>query len=144
MSKIQVLFIDDDASLQTLATAMLNAGIFDVISAGLTKEAEKILASRRVDIIVCDVMMPEEDGIRFCRRLRDRGDRTPLLFLSAIGDPRTIQQGLDAGASDYLVKPFDVHALQKKLLSMLGKSPSSPKTQAQEPKSQCFLGWLRR
>jgi len=142
MRKIQALFIDDDTSLQTLATAMLNTGAFEVISAGLTKDAEKILATRHVDIIVCDVMMPEEDGLRFCRRLRDRGDRTPFLFLSAVGDPRTIRQGLEAGANDYLVKPFDIHALQKKLLSMLGKSISPSKLKGQ--KSSGFINWLRR
>ncbi len=145
MKRIQVLFIDDDTSLQTLASAMLNPGIFEVIAVTRTAQAEKILTQRRMDIIICDVMMPDEDGLRFCRRLKDRGDRTPLLFLSAVGDPRTIQQGLAAGASDYLVKPFDVHELQKKLLSMLGISKASSQTPGKNPPKKSFgpLGWFR-
>jgi DNA-binding response OmpR family regulator len=146
MSRIQVLFIDDDTSLQTLAKAMLNVSVFEFINANRTAQAEKILGSRHVDIIICDVMMPDEDGLKFCRRLRESGNNTPFLFLSAISDSHSIQQGLDAGASDYLVKPFDIQGLQRKLFTMLGRSPTAPKPKAPEPtkKSQGLLGWLRR
>jgi len=145
MSKIQVLFIDDDATLQTLATAMLNTGAFEIISANRTSQGEKILAGRKVDIIVCDVMMPDEDGLKFCRRLRDKGDKTPLLFLSAISRPEAIQQGLDAGANDYLVKPFDIQELQKKLYSMLKRSPATSSAgKKPQKKPSGLLGWFRR
>ena len=68
-----------------------------------------------------------------------------LLFLSAVGDSRTIEQGLAAGATDYLVKPFDVHELQKKLLGMLGHNKkAAPGTEAKKPKKPSGpLGWFR-
>ena len=144
MTKMRVLFIDDDTSLQTLATALMSGGTFEVIAATRTAQAEKVLASRMVDVIVCDVMMPDEDGLEFCRRLRGRGNKTPLLFLSAVGDPTTIQHGLAAGADDYLVKPFDIRELQKKLVAMVGKPHSAkPASQPKTPKSTGLKGWLR-
>ena len=144
MAKIQVLFIDDDNTLQLLASAMLNTGVFDVISANRTAAADQILKARKMDIIICDVMMPDEDGLKFCRRLRDRGDKTPLLFLSAAGHPDAIKQGMDAGANDYFVKPFDIHELQKKILSMLGRTLTTKPVPKQPPekKSSGPFGWF--
>jgi DNA-binding response OmpR family regulator len=146
MPRIQVLFIDDDPSLQTLAKAMLNSDTFEFINASRTAEADKILGLRHVDIIVCDVMMPDEDGLQFCRRLRKRGDKTPFLFLSAVSNPQSIQEGLDAGASDYLVKPFDIMELQRKLYAMLKKMTSTLSTPKPTPESKPsgLMRWFRR
>jgi DNA-binding response OmpR family regulator len=145
MPKTRVLFVDDDATLQILASAMMNAGIFEVVSAKGTAEADKILARQTIDIIICDVMMPEEDGLAYCKRLRSSGNKIPLLMLSAVSDPKMIQQATHAGATDYLVKPFDIHALQKKLLAMLGKTPASkPTSSAHTPaRSSGIMGWFR-
>ncbi len=145
MSKLKVLFIDDDATLQLLATAMMNKGAFDIISAKSTAEADALLIRHKVDIIVCDVMMPDEDGLKYCERLRASGNKTPLLILSAVSDPKMMQHALKIGATDYLVKPFDIHALQKKLLSMGGKTPAPGTSRPTvPPKPSGLFGWLRR
>ncbi len=137
MTRIKILFIDDDAAIQVLATAMMNAGTFEVFSAKQTSEAEKILTQKMIDVIVCDVMMPEEDGLQYVTRLRKSGNKTPILMLSAVSDPVIMRQALNAGVTDYLVKPFDIHALQKKLLAMSGRKPAQPKPSG-------MFGWLKR
>src|SRR5438105_3408029 len=108
MARIKALFIDDDGSVRVLASAMLNSHIFETLLAGSAAEAQDILNNTPVDIIVCDVMMPEEDGIQFCIRLRKGGNKTPFLFLSAIGLSQSVASGLAAGADAYLVKPFEI------------------------------------
>ncbi len=140
MARTRVLFIDDDESLQLLAVAMMNSGLFEVFSAKRTSEAEQVLARQIVDVIILDVMLPEEDGIHYAKRLRAGGNRTPLLMLSAVSDPVVIRQALSAGATDYLVKPFDIHALQKKLLTILGKEPAS----FDAKKSSGLFGWRKK
>src|SRR5262249_49427991 len=97
----------------------------------------------RIDLIVCDVMMPDEDGITFCSRLKRAGSSIPMLILSALGDPETIRKGLSSGANQYLVKPFDIIELQKCMLAMAGrKSPDArnPKPASSPP---AFLSWFR-
>jgi DNA-binding response OmpR family regulator len=142
MSKLQILFIDDDTTLQTLAQVMLNAKVFELHAVTRTVDAERVLATRHIDLIICDVMMPDEDGLKFCQRLQERGNKIPLLFLSAMGDPRTIERGMAAGAKDYLVKPFDVKELEKKIVSMLVRPASSP-SKPSPNKTSGPTGWLR-
>ncbi len=143
MAKLKILFIDDDESLQILAGAMMNAGMFDVFCADRTAKADAILAKQKMDMIVCDVMMPDEDGLTFCARLRASGNKTPFIILSAVSDPKMISKATTIGATEYLVKPFDIYVLQKKILTMLGKSPASPKPDSKSEKSSGVLGWFR-
>ena len=144
MAKLKVLFIDDDDTLQLLASAMMNTGIFEIVSATRTAAADKILARQNVDIIVCDVMMPDEDGLKFCERLRASGNKTPVLILSAVSDPTIIGRANAIGITDYLFKPFDIHAFQKKLLAMGGKKPPPPKASSKaSSKPSGLMGWLR-
>ena len=141
---INVLFVDDDSSLQLLASAMLNNKLFHVLAAQNTKEADVLLAQHSVDLIVCDVMMPNEDGISYCARLKERGNKIPFMILSAVGDPQSIQQGLAAGANQYLVKPFDVAELQKQMVAMTGrKLVRRPEIKAPTNTAK-LLAWFRR
>lgn len=116
--KLRVLFVDDDGSVRILASAMFNSKVFDVTIAADTKEAEKMLRSAPFDAIICDVMMPGENGIDFCARLVKGGASTPILLLSAISDPEMVSKGLAAGAKAYLVKPFDIDELQRKIINI--------------------------
>jgi DNA-binding response OmpR family regulator len=144
MGKSVILFIDDDSSLQTLAGAMLNSNLFEVLAAANTEEADEILASRAVDLVVCDVLMPHEDGFRYYERLRRKGFRKPFLFLSAVGDARTVHRGVETGANDYLVKPFDIRELEKKILAILGRPRSPAAVQKTPPKKFSPFRWFRR
>jgi two-component system response regulator VicR len=85
-------------------------------------EALKIAAERRWDLILLDVRLPEVDGFEVCRRLREDGDLTPILMLTARDQPDDKVYGLKLGADDYLVKPFDLGELLARVESLLRRS----------------------
>ena len=86
------------------------------------REALDALAHTPPDAIVLDVLMPEPDGLEVCRRLRAAGDRTPVLMLTARDAVPDRVKGLDAGADDYLVKPFALEELGARLRALLRRS----------------------
>src|SRR4051812_10286159 len=86
------------------------------------REALDALAYQPPDAIVLDVLMPEPDGLEVCRRLRAAGDRTPVLLLTARDAVPDRVKGLDAGADDYLVKPFALEELGARLRALLRRS----------------------
>jgi two-component system response regulator MprA len=95
---------------------------YEVELAADGREALDRLAEARLDAIVLDVAMPGIDGLEVCKRLREAGDRTPVLMLTARDAVADRIDGLDAGADDYLVKPFDVGELQARLRALLRRS----------------------
>jgi two-component system, OmpR family, response regulator MprA len=120
--RVRILVVDDDAAVRrSLATALGRDG-YDVVSAdgGGAVLAQTSLAT--VDAIVLDVAMPEPNGLEVCRRLRSRGDRTPILILTArdLIDDRVA--GLDAGADDYLIKPFALAELRVRIRALLRRN----------------------
>ncbi len=146
MPPLHVLFVDDDDSLHLLASAMLNTKEFRLFSAHTSREADQILQRSQIDLIVCDVMMPEEDGIQFCKRLNQRGIKIPIMMLSACGDPMSVQKGLEAGAGQYLVKPFDIADLKARMLAMAGRKLSSETLKTNDKKGSGIklLSWLKK
>src|SRR4051795_930164 len=88
------------------------------------REALAALAHQPPDAIVLDVLMPEPDGLEVCRRLRAAGDKTPVLMLTARDTIPDRVKGLDAGADDYLVKPFALEELGARLRALLRRSGS--------------------
>jgi two-component system response regulator MprA len=122
MSPVRVLVVDDDSAVrQSLATALGRDG-YDVLAAANGSAALAELVAASVDAIVLDVAIPEPNGLEVCRRLRSRGDRTPILMLTArdLVDDRVA--GLDAGADDYLVKPFALAELRARLRALLRRN----------------------
>jgi DNA-binding response OmpR family regulator len=71
-------------------------------------------------------MMPDEDGIHYCNRLKKSGNSIPFVFLSAVGTPDSVQSGIASGASAYFIKPFDARELQQKILALAGTSLTLP------------------
>ena len=125
MDRMRVLVVDDDAAVrQSLATALGRDG-YDVLAAEDGNAALAHLVAASVDAIVLDVAMREPNGLEVCRRLRARGDRTPILMLTArdLVDDRVA--GLDAGADDYLVKPFALAELRARLRALLRRNAAS-------------------
>jgi two-component system response regulator MprA len=119
---MRVLVVDDDRALRAaLRRALLLAGYEAETAengqAGLTK-----VATLRPDAVVLDVAMPDIDGLQLCRRLRQSGNRVPVLMLTARDTVADRIDGLDAGADDYLVKPFDVGELKARLRALLRRS----------------------
>ena len=125
LDHVRVLVVDDDAAVrQSLSTALGRDG-YEVLAAEGGNAALAHMAATSVDAIVLDVAMAEPNGLEVCRRLRSRGDRTPILMLTArdLIDDRVA--GLDAGADDYLVKPFALAELRARLRALLRRNAAS-------------------
>jgi two-component system response regulator MprA len=95
---------------------------YDVALAADGEEALDALASQPADAVILDIAMPRLDGLEVCRRMRQAGDRTPVLMLTARDAIDDRVQGLDVGADDYLVKPFALRELQARLRALLRRT----------------------
>jgi two-component system response regulator MprA len=119
---MRVLVVDDEPAVRESISRSLRFEGYEVELAADGESALKSQAARPADAVVLDVMMPMIDGLETCRRLRATGDRVPVLMLTArraIGDRVT---GLDAGADDYLVKPFALEELLARLRALLRRT----------------------
>ncbi len=123
----RILVVDDEIGALTLIGIMLERGGFEVLKAKDAEQALSVLELETPDLIILDVMMPGMDGIELCRLLRERPDTAdlPILILSARGDAKSVMDGMDAGASDYLPKPILHHDLVAKVRRMLDLDPVS-------------------
>lgn len=104
-----LLIVEDDAEIAELLEENLRAHGFDTFTAANGVELFSLLETRRPDLLLLDIMLPGEDGLTLCRRLRagDGGvSETPIIFLSALGDLTDRVAELELGADDYLPKPF--------------------------------------
>jgi two-component system, OmpR family, response regulator MprA len=116
---VAILVVDDDAGLRKALKRVLVTHGFAVEVAENGDEALGFLRTRRFDAVVLDVMMPGSDGIEVCERLRAAGDPLPVLMLTARYAVRDRVAGLEAGADDYLVKPFANEELVARLRALL-------------------------
>ena len=123
---MRILVVDDDQAVrESLRRALVLEG-YDVELAEDGTAALRSLTQSAPDAIVLDLQMPDVDGLEVCRRLRTLGDTTPVLMLTARDAVGDRVEGLDAGADDYLVKPFDLAELFARLRALLRrKTPSS-------------------
>lgn len=117
-----ILVVDDDARLRALLSQYLGEHGFFVSTAADTTQAEELLQVFAVDGIVLDVMMPGETGIAYAARLRTRGQTPPVLLLTARGEAEDRIMGLEAGAADYLGKPFAPKELLLRLENILARA----------------------
>jgi len=118
----RVLIVDDEPAVRSALDRALRLDRYEVELAGDGREALDRLAETRLDAVVLDVMMPGIDGLEVCRRLREAGDRTPVLMLTARDAVDDRVAGLDAGADDYLVKPFALAELRARLRALLRRN----------------------
>jgi len=119
---VRVVVVDDDEALRNAVRRALRLEGYDVELAADGAEALAHLAGLRADLVVLDVLMPVLDGITVCRRLRESGDRTPILMLTARDAVSDRVAGLDAGADDYLTKPFVLEELLARVRALLRRS----------------------
>lgn len=118
-SAADVLVVDDDRAVRDALRRALTLAGYDVRISDGGRAAVALIRERRPDIVLLDLMMPEMDGLAVCRRLRGQGERIPILMLTArdaVGDRIA---GLDAGADDYLAKPFDIDELKARVRALL-------------------------
>ena len=116
---MRVLVIEDDDSVRAaVRRALLLAG-YEVIQAPTGQEGLLRAQTDVPDAIVLDLGLPDIDGVQVCTRLRESGNRTPILMLTARAAVEDRVDGLEAGADDYLVKPYDVRELQARLKAIM-------------------------
>jgi two-component system response regulator MprA len=118
----RVLVVDDEPGVRIALERALRLEAYDVELAADGREALERVATAAPDAVVLDVAMPRMDGLEVCRRLRDAGDRTPVLMLTARDAVDDRVAGLDAGADDYLVKPFALKELKARLRALLRRT----------------------
>lgn len=114
-----VLVIDDDPHIRELVSALLDRAGFHSVSAGDGRHALQVLAETQIDVCIVDAMMPHMDGVEFCRVARRYYSDLPLLMLTAKGQLGDKAQGFDAGADDYVVKPFEGAELIMRVKALL-------------------------
>ncbi|MEY9841251.1 response regulator transcription factor [Streptacidiphilus sp. EB103A] len=119
----RVLVVDDDAAIRRSLERGLRLSGFTVALAEGGRAALEALTQAPPDVLVLDVSMPDLPGTEVCRRLRERGDETPVLMLSALDQLEDRLAGLQAGADDYLVKPFALQELVLRLHALLRRRP---------------------
>lgn len=116
---VKVLVADDEAELRSLLQRYLGDQGCQVRTEPSAETVAPLLARERFDVLVLDLMMPGEDGLSLCRRLRHQGETIPILMLTARGDPVDRVVGLEMGADDYLPKPFDPRELLARIQALL-------------------------
>jgi len=119
---MKVLVVDDDRAVREALRRVLTLAGYGVQMAEGGAEAIEAVVQSVPDAVVLDVGMPEIDGLEVCERLRRLGSRVPILMLTARVEISDRVAGLDAGADDYLVKPFDVEELEARLRALLRRS----------------------
>jgi two-component system response regulator MprA len=117
-----VLVVDDDPQLREALTRALQLDGYAVDTASNGVKALEAVGTQRPDVMVLDVMMPYVGGLDVCRTLRDRKDRLPILVLTARDEVGDRVAGLDAGADDYLTKPFALEELRARLRALLRRA----------------------
>ena len=119
---MRVLVVDDDRALRDALRRALTLAGYEVRAAEGGAEAIEAVVQEIPDAVVLDIGMPDIDGLEVCRRLRLLGNRVPILMLTAREAISDRVAGLDAGADDYLVKPFDVNELKARLRALLRRT----------------------
>ena len=136
----KILVVDDDARIRDLLRRYLTQEGFEVMLAEDSKALNKQLTRESFDLIVLDLMLPGEDGLSICRRLRAASDATPIIMLTAKVEEVDRIVGLEVGADDYLAKPFNPRELLARINAVLRRRPAmeAPGAPAKEPMTVNF------
>ena len=142
-----VLLAEDDRAIRHALERALRLEGYEVTAVADGVEALAQAHRTQPDVLVLDVMMPGIDGLQVCRVLRAEGDRTPILMLTALVETADRIAGLDAGADDYVVKPFDVEEVFARLRALLRRTSGAvfeaPKEEEKIPSGQVSVAGLR-
>ena len=131
----KVLVVDDEPGVRAALSRALALERHEVRLAEDGQQALDALAAQPPDALVLDLLMPRLDGLEVCRRLRAAGDRTPVLMLTARDAIDDRVDGLDAGADDYLVKPFALVELTARIRALLRRETRGSSSEVRWPRS---------
>ncbi|MDI4656790.1 response regulator [Xanthobacter autotrophicus] len=124
----RIVVVDDEEALRETVAEYLSGQGFRVRSAASGRALDTLLAAEPADLILLDVHMPEEDGLTLARRIRAAG-ATPIIMLTAADDIVDRVAGLEVGADDYVLKPFDLRELKARIRAVLRRYTAAPPTQ---------------
>lgn len=134
-TKLRVLYMEDDADAQELVAYLLESLSIDVAIVETVEEAESMAVSENFDIFLLDGILPFDNTLAFCQRLRAYAPEAPIIFYSAFATKNDINAGLNAGANHYVTKPFFGDLTEILLKAANDKNPANP-SEAQETKFQ--------
>ncbi|MBQ3774951.1 MAG: response regulator [Ruminobacter sp.] len=136
---VNILVVDDHADIRELIKRFLDQHCFNTFTACDGDEMRAILKNNHIDLIVLDLMLPKEDGLSICRKLRENGNNVPIIMLTAmIGETDKII-GLELGADDYLTKPFNPRELLARIKAVLRRSDNIQKTETKKTLKHYFF-----
>jgi two-component system OmpR family response regulator len=139
MQSPHILIVEDDADIRTMVSRFLTKNGCRVTATGDAQSMGRAIAAARIDLVILDIMLPGEDGLSICRRLRATSS-VPIIMLTAAGDPVARVVGLEMGADDYVAKPFDPHELLARVRAVLRRAATLPN--AEKPAGPMrFVGW---
>jgi two-component system phosphate regulon response regulator OmpR len=121
-AQARILVVDDDLRLRELLKRFLTENGYSVFIAASAVEMNRLWVRERFDLLVLDLMLPGEDGLSICGRLRHAGDQTPIIMLTAKGEDGDRIAGLESGADDYLPKPFNPRELLARIAAVLRRA----------------------
>lgn len=135
----KILIVDDDARLRRLLERFLDEQGYRVRAVENVEQMDRLLARELFNLVVLDLMLPGEDGLSACRRLRASNNQVPIIMLTAKGDETSRIQGLEVGADDYLAKPFNPRELLARIKAVLRRqAPQVPGAPASEDETVSF------
>jgi len=115
----RILIIEDDISILNVLKDVLVFKSYEVLTSADGESGYKAAVEKSPDLIILDIMLPKMDGFTLCKKLRDEGNMTPVLMLTAKGEEPDKVQGLDLGADDYVTKPFSLPELLARIRALL-------------------------
>jgi len=129
--KANILVVDDEAQIARVLKTTLASHGYSIRTARDGDDAVQIMKDWPPDLVITDLRMPNMDGLALCRHMRSKSD-TPIIVLSVRGEERTKVEALDAGADDYVTKPFSVDELLARVRAALRRAAAAKKSQPQE------------
>jgi two-component system phosphate regulon response regulator OmpR len=133
-----LLLVDDDARIRDLLRRYLSQEGFEVFVAEDSKSMTKVLQRHTIDLIILDLMLPGEDGLSICKRMRGNNDRTPVIMLTAKGQEVDRIVGLELGADDYIAKPFNPRELLARIHAVLRRRPATEQPGAPSAEKELY------
>jgi DNA-binding response OmpR family regulator len=123
----KILLVEDDDRLSKLIKKGLEEKGFEVVPVFDGEMAQRLFESDHFDLIITDLILPKMNGLDFCKTIRNMGSKIPIIMLTALGTTDHKLEGFDAGADDYLVKPFDFRELYARIKTLLKRAKSESK-----------------
>jgi two-component system OmpR family response regulator len=138
---IRCLLVDDDSEIRISLTEYLQRFGMSVLGVASGAQMRRAVKSETFDVVILDVMLPDDNGFDLCKWMRQQ-QRTPIIMLTAQGDPISRVVGLEIGADDYVAKPFEPRELVARINAVLRRAPGGEAgAQRDLPRSVQFAGW---